>query len=120
MGRRPGQESADEADVEGARAAMSRLKAQDPQEPGRWGVGRVRCMLAGRGCTVGSEARTSAINYREVLLTTAPEELRLEVPRDGGAEALEVTPCRAAEGAPAPLGALADLWAAARDVVTST
>ncbi len=112
--RRPGQGKCDEADAErAARAAMSGSKLGTPKSQDGW-VDGVRCMLAARSGAV--KARTSAINTARSLLTTAPEGLRSRFRGMGGPRLMEELPSVRAEGAlGAALGALADLWAAARD-----
>lgn len=71
-------------------------------------------MLAARSGAV--KARTSAINTARSLLTTAPEGLRSRFRGMGGPRLMEELPSVRAEGAlGAALGALADLWEAARD-----
>lgn len=91
--RRPGQGKCDESDAErAARAAMSGSKLGTPKSQDGW-VDGVRCML-----------------------TTAPEGLRSRFRGMGGPRLMEELPSVRAEGAlGAALGALADLWAAARD-----
>lgn len=112
--RRPGQGKCDESDAErAARAAMSGSKLGTPKSQDGW-VDGVRCMLAARSGAV--KARTSAINTARSLLTTAPEGLRSRFRGMGGPRLMEELPSVRAEGAlGAALGALADLWAAARD-----
>ena len=112
--RRPGQGKCDEADAErAARAAMSGSKLGTPKSQDGW-VDGVRCMLAARSGAV--KARTSAINTARSLLTTAPEGLRSRFRGMAGPRLMEELPSVRAEGAlGAALGALADLWAAARD-----
>lgn len=112
--RRPGQGKCDEADAErAARAAMSGSRLGTPKSQDGW-VDGVRCMLAARSGAV--KARTSAINTARSLLTTAPEGLRSRFRGMGGPRLMEELPSVRAEGAlGAALGALADLWAAARD-----
>lgn len=112
--RRPGQGKCDEADAErAARAAMSGSKLGTPKSQDGW-VDGVRCMLAARSGAV--KARTSAINTARSLLTTAPEGLRSRFRGMGGPRLMEELPSVRAEGAlGAALGALADLWEAARD-----
>lgn len=112
--RRPGQGKCDEADAErAARAAMSGSKLGTPKSQDGW-VDGVRCMLAARSGAV--KARTSAINTARSLLTTAPEGLRSRFRGMGGPRLMEELPSVRSEGAlGAALGALADLWAAARD-----
>lgn len=112
--RRPGQGKCDEADAErAARAAMSGSKLGTPKSQDGW-VDGVRCMLAARSGAV--KARTSAINTARSLLATAPEGLRSRFRGMGGPRLMEELPSVRAEGAlGAALGALADLWAAARD-----
>lgn len=112
--RRPGQGKCDEADAErAARAAMSGSGLGTPKSQDGW-VDGVRCMLAARSGAV--KARTSAINTARSLLTTAPEGLRSRFRGMGGPRLMEELPSVRAEGAlGAALGALADLWAAARD-----
>lgn len=112
--RRPGQGKCDEADAErAARAAMSGSKLGTPKSQDGW-VDGVRCMLAARSGAV--KARTSAINTARSLLTTAPEGLRSRFRGMGGPKLMEELPSVRSEGAlGAALGALADLWAAARD-----
>lgn len=112
--RRPGQGKCDEADAErAARAAMSGSKLGTPKSQDGW-VDGVRCMLAARSGAV--KARTSAINTARSLLTTAPEGLRSRFRGMAGPRLMEELPSVRAEGAPgAALGALADLWSAARD-----
>lgn len=112
--RRPGQGKCDESDAErAARAAMSDSKLGTPKSQDGW-VDGVRCMLAARSGAV--KARTSAINTARSLLTTAPEGLRSRFRGMGGPRLMEELPSVRAEGAlGAALGALADLWAAARD-----
>lgn len=112
--RRPGQGKCDEADAErAARAAMSGSKLGTPKSQDGW-VDGVRCMLAARSGAV--KARTSAVNTARSLLTTAPEGLRSRFRGMGGPRLMEELPSVRAEGAlGAALGALADLWAAARD-----
>ena len=112
--RRPGQGKCDEADAErAARAAMSGSKLGTPKSQDGW-VDGVRCMLAARSGAV--KARTSAINTARSLLTTAPEGLRSRFRGMGGPRLMEELPSVRAEGAlGAALGALADLWGAARD-----
>ena len=112
--RRPGQGKCDESDAErAARAAMSGSKLGVPKSQDGW-VDGVRCMLAARSGAV--KARTSAINTARSLLTTAPEGLRSRFRGMGGPRLMEELPSVRAEGAlGAALGALADLWAAARD-----
>ncbi|EBA38632.1 transposase, IS116/IS110/IS902 family [Collinsella aerofaciens ATCC 25986] len=84
-----------------------------PKSQDGW-VDGVRCMLAARSGAV--KARTSAINTARSLLTTAPEGLRSRFRGMGGPRLMEELPSVRAEGAlGAALGALADLWAAARD-----
>lgn len=96
-----------------ARAAMSGSKLGTPKSQDGW-VDGVRCMLAARSGAV--KARTSAINTARSLLTTAPEGLRSRFRGVAGPRLMEVLPSVRAEGAlGAALGALADLWAAARD-----
>ncbi len=90
-----------------------RLKARDPQEPGR--VGR-RGALHARGALRGGEGADLGDQHREVAAHHRAGGAQVEVPRDGGAEADGGAPSVRAEGAlGAALGALADLWAAARD-----
>lgn len=112
--RRPGQGKCDESDAErAARAAMSGSRLGTPKSQDGW-VDGVRCMLAARSGAV--KARTSAINTARSLLTTAPEGLRSRFRGMGGPRLMEELPSVRAEGAlGAALGALADLWAAARD-----
>ena len=112
--RRPGQGKCDEADAErAARAAMSGSRLGTPKSQDGW-VDGVRCMLAARSGAV--KARTSAINTARSLLTTAPEGLRSRFRGMGGPRLMEELPSVRSEGAlGAALGALADLWAAARD-----
>lgn len=112
--RRPGQGKCDEADAErAARAAMSGSKLGTPKSQDGW-VDGVRCMLAARSGAV--KARTSAVNTARSLLTTAPEGLRSRFRGMGGPRLMGELPSVRAEGAlGAALGALADLWAAARD-----
>ena len=112
--RRPGQGKCDEADAErAARAAMSGSRLGTPKSQDGW-VDGVRCMLAARSGAV--KARTSAINTARSLLTTAPEGLRSRFRGMAGPRLMEELPSVRAEGAlGAALGALADLWAAARD-----
>lgn len=112
--RRPGQGKCDESDAErAARAAMSGSKLGTPKSQDGW-VDGVRCMLAARSGAV--KARTSAINTARSLLTTAPEGLRSRFRGMGGPRLMEELPSVRSEGAlGAALGALADLWAAARD-----
>ena len=112
--RRPGQGKCDESDAErAARAAMSGSKLGTPKSQDGW-VDGVRCMLAARSGAV--KARTSAINTARSLLTTAPEGLRSRFRGMAGPRLMEELPSVRAEGAlGAALGALADLWAAARD-----
>lgn len=112
--RRPGQGKCDEADAErAARAAMSGSKLGVPKSQDGW-VDGVRCMLAARSGAV--KARTSAVNTARSLLTTAPEGLRSRFRGMAGPRLMEELPSVRAEGAlGAALGALADLWAAARD-----
>ena len=112
--RRPGQGKCDEADAErAARAAMSGSRLGTPKSQDGW-VDGVRCMLAARSGAV--KARTSAINTARSLLTTAPEGLRSRFRGMGGPRLMEELSSVRAEGAlGAALGALADLWAAARD-----
>ena len=112
--RRPGQGKCDEADAErAARAAMSGSRLGTPKSQDGW-VDGVRCMLAARSGAV--KARTSAVNTARSLLTTAPEGLRSRFRGMGGPRLMEELPSVRAEGAlGAALGALADLWAAARD-----
>ena len=112
--RRLGQGKCDEADAErAARAAMSGSKLGTPKSQDGW-VDGVRCMLAARSGAV--RARTSAINTARSLLTTAPEGLRSRFRGMGGPRLMEELPSVRAEGAlGAALGALADLWEAARD-----
>lgn len=90
--RRPGQGKCDESDAErAARAAMSGSKLGTPKSQDGW-VDGVRCML------------------------TAPEGLRSRFRGMAGPRLMEELPSVRAEGAlGAALGALADLWAAARD-----
>lgn len=96
-----------------ARAAMSGSKLGIPKSQDGW-VDGVRCMLAARSGAV--KARTSAINTARSLLTTAPEGLRSRFRGMGGPRLMEELPSVRAEGAlGAALGALADLWEAARD-----
>lgn len=105
--RRPGQGKCDEADAErAARAAMSGSRLGTPKSQDGW-VDGVRCMLAARSGAV--KARTSAINTARSLLTTAPEGLRSRFRGMAGPRLMEELPSVRAEGA------LADLWAAARD-----
>ena len=100
-----------------------RLEARDPQEPGR--VGR-RGALHARGALRGGEGADLGDQHREVAAHHRAGRAQVEVPRHGRAEADGGAPLRArreafveavrAEGAlGAALGALADLWAAARD-----
>ncbi|MZJ28684.1 transposase [Collinsella sp. BIOML-A3] len=112
--RRPGQGKCDEADAErAARAAISGSRLGTPKSQDGW-VDGVRCMLAARSGAV--KARTSAINTARSLLTTAPEGLRSRFRGMAGPRLMEELPSVRAEGAlGAALGALADLWAAARD-----
>lgn len=112
--RRPGQGKCDESDAErAARAAMSGSRLGTPKSQDGW-VDGVRCMLAARSGAV--KARTSAINTARSLLTTAPEGLRSRFRGMAGPRLMEELPSVRAEGAlGAALGALADLWAAARD-----
>lgn len=112
--RRPGQGKCDEADAErAARAAISGSRLGTPKSQEGW-VDGVRCMLAARSGAV--KARTSAINTARSLLTTAPEGLRSRFRGMAGPRLMEELPSVRAEGAlGAALGALADLWAAARD-----
>lgn len=112
--RRPGQGKCDEADAErAARAAMSGSRLGTPKSQDGW-VDGVRCMLAARSGAV--KARTSAVNTARSLLTTAPEGLRSRFRGMAGPRLMEELPSVRAEGAlGAALGALADLWAAARD-----
>ena len=106
--------AAGEADAErAARAAMSGSGLGTPKSQDGW-VDGVRCMLAARSGAV--KARTSAINTARSLLTTAPEGLRSRFRGMGGPRLMGELPSVRAEGAlGAALGALADLWAAARD-----
>ena len=99
--RRPGQGKCDESDAErAARAAMSGSKLGTPKSQDGW-VDGVRCMLAARSGAV--EARGSA--------GLRPRGRRLARP-----PLMPALPPVRAEGAlGAALGALADLWAAARD-----
>ncbi len=92
---------------------MSGSKLGTPKSQDGW-VDGVRCMLAARSGAV--KARTSAINTARSLLTTAPEGLRSRFRGMGGPRLMEELPSVRAEGAlGAALGALADLWEAARD-----
>jgi len=92
---------------------MSGSKLGTPKSQDGW-VDGVRCMLAARSGAV--KARTSAINTARSLLTTAPEGLRSRFRGMAGPRLMEELPSVRAEGAlGAALGALADLWAAARD-----
>lgn len=78
-----------------------------------YGAGLTRHLAARSGAV---KARTSAINTARSLLTTAPEGLRSRFRGMGGPRLMEELPSVRAEGAlGAALGALADLWAAARD-----
>ena len=88
-----------------------RLKARDPQEPGR--VGR-RGALHARGALRGGEGADLGDQHREVAAHHRAGRAQVEVPRHGRAEADGGAPLRARRGR-AALGALADLWAAARD-----
>lgn len=88
-----------------------RLKARDPQEPGR--VGR-RGALHARGALRGGEGADLGDQHREVAAHHRAGGAQVEVPRHGRAEADGGAPLRARRGR-AALGALADLWAAARD-----
>lgn len=110
----PGAGKVHEADAErAARAAMSGSRLGTPKSQDGW-VDGVRCMLAARSGAV--KARTSAINTARSLLTTEPEGLRSRFRGMGGPRLMEELPSVRAEGAlGAALGALADLWAAARD-----
>ena len=101
-----------------------RLKARDPQEPGR--VGR-RGALHARGALRGGEGADLGDQHREVAAHHRAGRAQVEVPRHGRAEADGGAPLRARRGRAgrrarsaggpvgAALGALADLWAAARD-----
>lgn len=113
--RRPGQGNMRRGGRgEGRPRGDVRLKARDPQEPGR--VGR-RGSLHARGALRGGEGADLGDKHREVLaLTTAPEGLRSRFRGMGGPRLMEELPSVRAEGAlGAALGALADLWGAARD-----
>ena len=76
------------------RPRACRLRSSGPQEPGRW-VDRVRCMLAARA----GEARTSAINTREVAAHHRAGGAQVEVPRHGRAGLMEAPLSVRAEGA---------------------
>lgn len=72
-----------------------RLKARDPQEPGR--VGR-RGALHARGALRGGEGADLGDQHREVAAHHRAGGAQVEVPRDGGAEADGGAPLRARRG----------------------